>query len=188
MKEIYRALALTAAHLHLMLRDHLDVVAATDDATYSSSFQLPLPRPFCPPMDEPFHQQNLRVYVSVIQTLNNSIDCTLIKIWRFIGVAPHFSLTGKVETLMCLIFPMRGTGADGDDDDKERNDQLFDVIKSVLMQTFLHRKLGGSMIGCSARWQQRVFIKLICFFQVLSEMILKIIIALSVHCNNYYIT
>ena len=135
-------------------------------------------------MDEPFHKQNLRVYVSVIQTLNNSIDCTLIKIWRFIGVAPHFSLTGKVETLMCLIFPMRGTGADGDDDDKERNDQLFDVIKSVLMQTFLHRKLGGSMSDCSARWQQRVFIKLIWFIQVLNEMILKVP---AVHCNNYYV-
>ena len=69
MKEIYRALALTAAHLHLMIRDHLDVVdaatvAADHQSINSASSSLlppPLLRPFCLPMDEPFQQQNIRV-------------------------------------------------------------------------------------------------------------------------------
>ena len=69
-KEIYRALALTAAHLHLMIRDHLDVVEAANAATVdnqsidsASSFVLspPLTRPFCSRMDEPFYQQNVRM-------------------------------------------------------------------------------------------------------------------------------
>ena len=70
-KEIYRALALTAAHLHLVIRDHVDGVAtATASASAendpsSYSFQLPLPRQFCPSIDEPFHQKNLRVCVSI---------------------------------------------------------------------------------------------------------------------------
>jgi hypothetical protein len=36
-------------------------------------------------------------------------------------------------------------------DDKERNDQLFDVIKNVLMQTFLHRSGNKHGTDCSAR-------------------------------------
>jgi len=59
-----------------MIRDHVDGVATAtafasaenDPSIIDSSsyfFQLPLPRQFCPSIDEPFHHKNLRVCVSV---------------------------------------------------------------------------------------------------------------------------
>jgi len=47
-KEIYRALALTAAHFHLMIRNKSDPAA------------IPPPRFYCP-MDHPLNQDNVRV-------------------------------------------------------------------------------------------------------------------------------
>ena len=53
-KEIYRALALTAAHLHLMTRHHFSVFNEEEEDS------APRFRP-CRSMENPLYQQNVRV-------------------------------------------------------------------------------------------------------------------------------
>ena len=127
-EEIYRALAVTAAHLHLMIRNENE-----------DNVAIP-PRRRCYPIDDPLEQKNVRMWVKlIIWDLLKPVNywCLSVKcIWLI-------RLTGKVETLMCLMFPLRASG----DEKMNPADELFQVIQNVL-QTYVHHDDHD----CSARW------------------------------------